>query len=86
MCHVLVDNRHSLVAESAFTQATGTAEREAGFSMLKKLTRTLSHCTARTKSRRITLGGDEAYETQDFVAAIRDLIVTPHLAQIDANN
>lgn len=86
MGHVLVDNRHSLVAESAFTQATGTAEREAGISMLKKLKRTLSRCTPRTKNRRITLGGDKAYDTQDFVAALRDLIVTPHLAQNDANN
>jgi transposase len=86
MGHVLVDNLHSLVAESAFTQATGTAEREAGISMLKNLKRTLSRGTGRTKNRRITLGGDKAYDTQDFVAALRDLIITPHLAQNDANN
>jgi len=86
MGHVLVDNLHSLVAESAFTQATGTAEREAGVSMLKKLKRTLSRDKGRSKDHRITAGADKAYDTHDFVAALRKLAVTPHVAQNDANN
>ena len=86
MGHVLVDNRHSLIVETAFTQASGTAERKAGISMLKKLKRTLSRCTGRTKNRRITLGADKAYDTQDFVNDLRELVVTPHVAQNDANN
>jgi transposase len=86
MGHVLVDNRHSLIVQSAFTQATGTAEREAGISMLKKLKRSLKRCTGRSNDHRITLGADKGYDTQDFVADLRDLIVTPHVAQNDANN
>lgn len=86
MGHVLVENRHSLIVETAFTQASGTAERKAGISMLKKLRRTLSRFTGRTKNRRITLGADKAYDTQDFVADLRELLVTPHVAQNDANN
>ena len=86
MGHVLVDNRHSLIVESAFTQATGTAERETGISMLKKLKRSLKRCTGHSKDHRITLGADKAYDIQDFVADLRDLVVTPHVAQNDANN
>jgi hypothetical protein len=31
-------------------------------------------------SHRITVGGDKAYDTADFVAQMRDLGVTPHVA------
>jgi hypothetical protein len=29
----------------------------------------------------MTLGADKAYDTQDFVATVRELGVTPHVAQ-----
>jgi transposase len=86
MGHVLVENRHSLIVQSAFTQATGTAEREAGLSMVKKLKRVLKRDTQRSKDHRITLGGDKNYDTKDFVTALRDLLITPHVAQNVANN
>ena len=86
MGHVLVENRHSLIVQSAFTQATGTAEREAGLSMVKKLKRALTRHSHRSHDHRITLGGDKNYDTKAFVAALRDLLVTPHVAQNDANN
>ena len=86
MGHTLVDNRHSLIVESVFTQASGTAEREAGISMLKKHKRTLSRCKGRFRDHRITAGADKAYDTQDFVAELRKLAVTPHVAQNDTNN
>ena len=35
--------------------------------------------------QRITLGADEAYDTGDFVAEMRRLRITPHLAQNDTN-
>lgn len=31
--------------------------------------------------RRVTLGADKGYDTKDFVAACRELNVTPHVAQ-----
>ena len=34
---------------------------------------------------RITLGGDKNYDTQDFVARLRELAVTPHVAQNTTN-
>jgi hypothetical protein len=34
--------------------------------------------------RRITVGEDKAYDTKDHVAALRNIGVTPHVAQNDA--
>src|SRR5262249_47145456 len=36
-------------------------------------------------ARRLTLGADKAYDTRDFVADLRQLNVTPHVAQNDTN-
>ena len=33
--------------------------------------------------RRITIGGDKGFDTQDFVAEMREINVTPHVAQND---
>ena len=32
---------------------------------------------------RITLGGDKGFDTQDFVTELREINVTPHMAQND---
>jgi hypothetical protein len=69
--HVLMENANGLVVAATLTKATGTAEREAAIEMLGAL----------DASHRITVGGDKAYDTTDFVAEIRDLGVTPHVAQ-----
>jgi transposase len=71
MGHVLMENRNGLVVDAELTLATGTAEREAATTMIEAL----------GGSRKITLGADKAYDTQDFVAEMRRLGVTPHVAQ-----
>src|SRR6059058_2276670 len=58
MGHVLMENRNGLVVDTTTTTATGTAEREAAIAMVGD----------RPDGGRITLGGDKAYDTQDFVA------------------
>jgi transposase len=69
--HVLMENGNGLVVAAAVTKASGTAEREAAIEMVGAL----------EGSHRITVGGDKAYDTADFVADIRELGVTPHVAQ-----
>lgn len=69
--HVLMENRSGLVAQSCLTHATGTAEREAALVLVDRLTR---------RQRRITLGADKGYDVMDFVAALRQRRVTPHVA------
>ena len=71
MAHVLMENRNGLVVDTTTTTATGTAEREAAIAMVGDL----------PAGERITLGGDKAYDTQDFVAEMRRLGVTPHVSQ-----
>jgi transposase len=73
MGHATTENRHGLVVETELTQATGTAEREAAKIMIE------SHAPG--SERRLTVGTDKAYDTADFVADMRQMCVTPHVAQ-----
>ena len=75
MGHATTENRHGLVVETELTQATGTAEREAAKTMIE------SHAPGSV--RRLTVGADKAYDTADFVADMRQMCVTPHVAQND---
>lgn len=69
--HVLMENRHGLVVDVALTQATGTAERDTALDMLEGARR----------SRRLTVGADKGYDTQDFVTRCRGMKITPHVAR-----
>jgi transposase len=69
--HVLMDNRGKLAVDTRLTLATGTAEHEAALDMLGSL----------PGEQRKTVGADKNFDTTAFVAACRDINVTPHVAQ-----
>jgi hypothetical protein len=71
-----MENRNGLVVDADLTQADGLAERQAAQRMIVR------HAP---DARRLTLGADKAYDTRDFVADLRQLNVTPHVAQNDTN-
>jgi transposase len=71
MGHLLMENRHGLIVDALLTSATGTAEREAAETMLGR----------QAGRHRATLGADKGYDAASFVAALRALNVTPHIAQ-----
>ncbi len=73
--HVLVENRNGLIAAAMVTQADGLAERDAALLMLAE--------QQEGRTRRITVGADKAYDSEDFVTAARVLNVTPHIAKND---
>ena len=75
--HVLVENRHGLIAAAMTTHADGTAERDAALLMLDEL--------QRRRSTRITVGADKGYDAKDFVCTVRELRVTPHVSQNTSN-
>ena len=75
MGHILMENRNGLIVDALLTKATGTAEREAALTMLGRL----------DGRHRITLGADKAYDAAEFVADLRDINVTPHVAQNTTN-
>jgi transposase len=72
--HVLMEHRSGLIVKALVTPATGRAERDAAITMVGDL----------CGEHRITLAGDKAYDTRDFVATVRSMRVTPHLAQYPA--
>jgi transposase len=71
MGHLLMENRNGLVVDARLSRATGTAERETAAAMIGDL----------PARGRITLGADKLYDTRAFVAEMRRLGVTPHVAQ-----
>jgi transposase len=66
---VLMENRHGLVVDACVVPATGTGERDAATSLIAGL-----------PPRRVTIGGDKGYDTHGFVAMLRQLDATPHVA------
>ncbi len=71
MGHVLMENRHGLVVDARATLATGTAERDAALGMTTHVPR----------PTRVTLGADKCYDTREFIFRLRQLAITPHVAQ-----
>lgn len=71
--HTLIENRHGLIVELELTQASGTAEREAGLRLLAK--------QRARRNGRMSVAADKGYDTADFVAGVRALHVTPHVAR-----
>jgi hypothetical protein len=75
MGHALMENRSGLVVQAHLSQASGTAEREAAIHMITRQS---------PGSGRITLGADKGYDASGFVAELRRMAVTPHIARNDA--
>jgi len=75
MGHVLMENRNGLLVQTFLTEATGRAEREAAMLMMEVI----------PSGKRVTLGGDKNYDTQEFVRELRRMNITPHVAQNDTN-
>ena len=72
LAHLLTENRHGFIVDTAVTAATGTAERDAAIIMLGELPLT---------TRRVTVGADKNYDARAWVRAVRLMGITPHVAQ-----
>jgi len=73
--HTLVENRSGLIVGTYLTEADGYAERDAALLM--------AYQKRRKSNKPMTLGADKAYDTQDFVRALREMKITPHVTQND---
>jgi transposase len=69
--HVLMEHRSGLIVNATVTPADGYSERDAALVMIEG-------CPGR---HRITVAADKAYDTRGFVANLRAMRVTPHVAQ-----
>lgn len=75
MGHTLSDNRHGLIANARVSTADGYAEREAAKVMMADAKQ------AADEKAQITLGADKGYDAAEFIEALTDLKVLPHVAQ-----
>jgi transposase len=73
--HALMENRHGLLVDTMVTLADGTAERDAALLMASQI----------PGVKPVTLGGDKNYDTQEMVRDLREMKVTPHVAQNNTN-
>ena len=76
MGHILTDNRHGLIANAMVTTADGFAEREAAKAMIHDARQATSNSQAE-----ITLGADKGYDAKEFIDALEEMNVIPHVAQ-----
>ena len=76
MGHTLTDNRHGLVANAVVTTADGHAEREAAKAMVGDARQVKDN-----PEIEITLGADKGYDAKEFIDALQEMKVTPHVAQ-----
>ena len=75
MGHTLSDNRHGLIASAMVTTADGYAEREAAKVMIAYAKQVAD------ENAQITVGADKGYDAAEFVQALTDMKVLPHVAQ-----
>jgi len=76
MGHALIDNRHGLVTNVMVTKADGYAEREAAKAMIND-----ARQAAKNPEAQITLGADKGYDAKEFIDALQEMNVVPHVAQ-----
>ena len=76
MGHTLSDNRHGLIASAVVTSADGYAEREAAKVMIHDAVQVNGD-----PDLEITLGADKGYDAKEFINALHEMKVTPHVAQ-----
>ena len=79
MGHTLSDNRHGLIANAVVSTADGYAEREAAKIMIADAKQ------AAGENARLTLGADKGYDAAEFIEALLDMKVLPHVAQNTSN-
>jgi transposase len=80
MGQLTMENRNGLAVEACATKATGTAERDSSLEMIDQV-----KSKSRSKSKKITLGGDKNYDVAAYTKALKEKNVTPHVAQNDTN-
>jgi transposase len=71
--HLLTENRHGLICQAELSEARGRAERQVALVLMRR---------ERAEQRgRLTLAADKNYDSREFVAELRALEVTPHVAR-----
>lgn len=73
--HALMENRSGLFVDARLTLVSGHAERLAALEMIE------ARASPGSRPAGITLGADKGYDEAEFVTGLREVGVTPHVAQ-----
>jgi transposase len=71
--HVLMENRHGIGVDIRIGKADGHAERACALKMLDRVKRELG-------IEPVTLGADKGYDAEDFLLALEERQIEPHIA------
>jgi len=81
--HALMENRSGLVVAAEASQSASKAEREAALRLLDSV---VAQQHERNPAHRVTLGADAQYQEEQFVQALRQRQVAPHIAEYEKGN
>lgn len=71
MGHVIMENRNGLAVNYHLNEASWASEHDAGIEMMQNL----------SSENQKTIGGDKHYDQKTFVEGMREINVSPHVAQ-----
>ena len=75
--HALTENRNGLVVAAEASLAATVAEREKALALLDRVVAPKSQ----REEKQVTLGADTQYQDEQFVQALRDRAVAPHVSE-----
>jgi transposase len=84
--HVVMENRSGLIVRSMVTQSGTREEALAALAMLRDIIpRVRARRGSQGQALDITVGADKAYQVAGFIEGLRELAVTPHVAEYEKN-
>jgi transposase len=80
--HALMENRNGLIVAAEASQSSNAAERHIALKMLDRVVGS----KWKRLNKRITLGADTSYQEKEFIQALRERKVAPHVSQYVKGN
>jgi transposase len=80
--HALMENRNGLIVAAEASQSSNAAERHVALKMLDRVVGS----KWKRLNKRVTLGADTSYQEQEFIQALRERKVAPHVSQYVKGN
>lgn len=71
--HLVMENRNGLIVASTLTQSSTTAERQAARGLMQQVRKLFGG------EKKMTVGADKAYHESDFMEAMKQLDIEPHV-------
>jgi transposase len=80
--HALMENRNGLIVAAEASQSSNAAERHIALKMLDRVVGS----KWKRLDKRVTLGADASYQEKEFIQALRERKVAPHVSEYAKGN